>query len=736
MIRDADTRGPGPSTASATDDASAPPPQPQRPGDRRQMRPRALAAPARLGARAFAAPMRLCAPALAAPGRLGAPARAAIARLRAPVRAAGARLPAPLPALIEATLAYALLYPLLTLLHACTILATASALHALAAGGLLDRLAALGPGDPVYKSVVLWTLAGIEPQGIAVVEPLGGWLHAHAGAVFAAPALLPADHWLSAAVADGATLMAELLTRTLGNLAIVAVGGGLLFAPHRARRGWRLDWPTLLAGLILLRGALGLARLAAQLTPHQLEILGLVHVLSKTFRWTPRDYADHLRLLPATLLECATLVVLALIAVSLWRHGRGARTTAGPAPRPRATLAARRRVLAHAGLLAAWATLMLVAPTRGLAGADPMLETTPAATEVVAEDAGDGAVGGSGPTVVAIQGTPFDYQYTVNGVRQVVRGIGYNVPYADRDRDWRARRYDRDFAMMAAAGFNTLIGWDEREFDDLTLDKAQQYGLGVAWPYDFPADGDWTDPAYRAAQRERVLGFVARYMNHPALRMWGLGNEVFHDMPEEDRPERARAFADFYADVVVAVHALDPNHPVLYRDSEDVWFEPVRQALVDRGLEQPWLVYGANIFTFRLRELVEGWPERGLRVPLLISEYGPTGYAPADRPGAMLGMWDLIRQHREYVLGGSIYAWTTDGIEAIDRVYGLVDDDGQPVDGALAAIADRYATARKRCPAAPCSGSAARDATPSGGAGAAQSPSDSARAAGANPAGH
>src|SRR5947207_1832161 len=94
-------------------------------------------------------------------------------------------------------------------------------------------------------------------------DPRG--LHAHAGAVFAAPALLPGDHWLSAAVADGATLLAQLLTRTLGYLAILAVGGGLLCARHRVRRGWRLGWPELLAGLIIVRGVLGLARLAAEL---------------------------------------------------------------------------------------------------------------------------------------------------------------------------------------------------------------------------------------------------------------------------------------------------------------------------------------------------------------------------------------------------------------------------------------------------------------------------------------
>jgi len=615
----------------------------------------------------------------------------------------------PLPALLGASLAYVLLYPLLTLLHAVIILGAAQALHALATLGLVDRLAALGPGDPVYKSVVLWTLAGIEPQGIALAGPLGAWLHFHLGGIFAAPELLPAGKWVGTAVADGGTLLAQIVTRALGCLAVMVIGGGLLLARRRAGRLARPGWRELLAGLIVVQGALGLGRALGELTPHDLEILGLAHVLSKTFHWTPADYAAALRLLPAFLLECATLAVLSLIAVSVWRSARRA---ARPA---RFTLSGERRLFAHGALLAAWAAAMLLVPSRGLADVEPMLEAPAApAAPATAEEVADGPAALTGPSVVAIQGSPFQYTYTVNGTRQVLRGIGYNVPYHTRTREWRAQRYDRDFAMMRAAGFNTLVGWDEREFDDLTLDKAQQYGLGVIWPYDLPPDGDYTDPAFRAAQRERVLGFVARYASHPALRMWGLGNEVFHDMPEHERTERAQAFAAFYADLVAAVHALDPNHPIIYRGSEDVWFEPLRLALVDRGLEQPWLVYGANIFTFRLREMIDAWPDRGLRVPLFISEYGPTGYAPADRPGALVAMWDLIRQHRDYVLGGSIYAWTTNGIEAIDRVYGLVDDDGQPVDGALDAIAQRYAATRKPCGPTPCSGAARTNTAPSG----------------------
>jgi hypothetical protein len=405
--------------------------------------------------------------------------------------------------------------------------------------------------------------------------------------------------------------------------------------------------------------------------------------------------------------ECLTLALLALLVVLAWRRKlpglrRRPRGAAAGAPLTPPTA---QRQLARGTMVAVWLSLALLAPPHGLAEDEPMYEAPAAVTptEVVPDTAAPAPA--AGPARVSIEGEPYHYVYKVNGARQVLRGIGYNVAYAARDRAWRAQRYDRDFAMMQAAQFNTLVGWDEREFDDLTLDKAQQYGLGVVWPYNLPPDGDYADPAYCAAQRERALRFVARYAGHPALRMWGLGNEVLHDMPEQDYAARAQAFAACYADLVAAVHAADPNHPIIYRDSEDVWLDPVRLALVDRGLDRPWMVYGANIFTFRLRDLVAGWPDRGLGVPLVISEYGPTGYAADDRPGAMVAMWNIIRQKRarDYVLGGSIYGWATDGIEAIDRVYGLTNADGQPVDGTLAAIAQRFAAAtRKPCRLAAC----------------------------------
>jgi len=53
-------------------------------------------------------------------------------------------------------------------------------------------------------------------------------------------------------------------------------------------------------------------------------------------------------------------------------------------------------------------------------------------------------------------------------------------------------------------------------------------------------------------------------------------------------------------------------------------------------------------------------------------------------------MWKMIRGANGWVLGGAVYAWTTDGPEEVDRVFGLVDADGNPVDGAFATVGSFY----------------------------------------------
>jgi beta-galactosidase/beta-glucuronidase len=130
---------------------------------------------------------------------------------------------------------------------------------------------------------------------------------------------------------------------------------------------------------------------------------------------------------------------------------------------------------------------------------------------------------------VEVVATSRGFEYLVNGVPQVIHGMGINTQYrrllspADR-RD----RLQSDMAEMQAMGVNTLAGWVPAEFDSQLQETAQRHGIGVVMPYDVKTDADYTDPSVRAALTQQALAWVQRYRTYPAVRMWGLGKELLH----------------------------------------------------------------------------------------------------------------------------------------------------------------------------------------------------------------
>ena len=134
------------------------------------------------------------------------------------------------------------------------------------------------------------------------------------------------------------------------------------------------------------------------------------------------------------------------------------------------------------------------------------------------------------------------------------------------------------------------------------------------------------------------------------------------------------------------IHELDPNHPVVYRDAEDLYFARIRAALLRDGKPRPWFVYGTNVYTQRLAEVIENWPRQGLDAPLLVSEFSPGGVGMAERPRMLGWYWSTIRAHPERVIGGVVYTWATRGPEDLDRIFGLTDEEGRPIDGSLATL--------------------------------------------------
>lgn len=305
----------------------------------------------------------------------------------------------------------------------------------------------------------------------------------------------------------------------------------------------------------------------------------------------------------------------------------------------------------------------------------------------------------SGALATQIRGTDARYRYSVGGQPEIIRGMGYNPRLDGLSPDDRRVRLAQDMLLMATANVNTLIGWNPAVLDGLALDVAWQAGLGVALPFDVDFTADVRSPSVRAEFLAAIQVWVQQYQQHPALRMWAVGNEVLQRAvppswcstpPTAEQASWADTWSGLLVEAADLIHMLDPQHPVLYREAEDAYSPWLARALGERPADRPWLVYGVNAYTSRLPEILASWLDRGIPTSLLVSEYAPLNAPRGGRASGLREQWAAIRVYGDYVLGGAVYVWSTDGPEAVDQQFGLVDASGRPVDNALETVAELY----------------------------------------------
>ena len=556
------------------------------------------------------------------------------------------------------------------------------------------------PLDPVYTRAAMDSLADLRVQGLAVAAPLGDWLHSVQPSLFADPSRV---HWAVARIViqPGSPVLGRLLAAGIAHAGVL--GAGLL----AVRSGYRHRHAGLLIAGVAMQVQVALSILGAQPSVRELEATGVSFALNAMLPWLePRSAAVTNSVegvwppaVAGVLVALALLIGYAPAVMVLLLRNRPRRLVCGSAALVMLTSAA------CAGILHQDASAAEPVPVEAVAAASAVAPSTanvvavpsqPASTSTIQHAAMtidrwfDEASPASGPSHVQIVGADYQYQYLVNGEPQVIRGMGLNTQYSLlMSPAERAAQLDRDMSALAALGVNTVLGWDPAEFDGVLLDAAQRYGIGVVLPFDLDPEADYTDPQVRASLRTEVLDWVARYRTYPALRMWGLGNEVLHKIvhpawvgPQDPLRERnAEAFSDWLVETADAIHAADADHPVTYRSAEDAFVDWVVAAFERRGGgPRPWFVWGTNCYQPYLGQIVDHWTQAGMPTALWVSEFAPGGMAVPDRPDGFAAMWGVIRRHPEWVLGGAVYAWTRNGPEGVDRNFGLTDD-GQPVDG-------------------------------------------------------
>jgi hypothetical protein len=118
--------------------------------------------------------------------------------------------------------------------------------------------------------------------------------------------------------------------------------------------------------------------------------------------------------------------------------------------------------------------------------------------------------------------------------------------------------------LLASSGATSFRTWGVGPDTAARLDEAERLGLTVSlgiWLGHVRHGFDWHDDAQLAEQREAVREAVLAYRDHPALLLWGVGNEM--ELRNDD-PAMWREVGE----LVRMVRDLDPHHPAMVVTAE------------------------------------------------------------------------------------------------------------------------------------------------------------------------
>lgn len=204
------------------------------------------------------------------------------------------------------------------------------------------------------------------------------------------------------------------------------------------------------------------------------------------------------------------------------------------------------------------------------------------------------------------------------------------------DGAWQLRREGKPYVILGAGGVdhlellaklggNSIRTWGIKQLEETDasgknlLDRAHALGLTVSpgiWVQQPRHGFNLDDPKQVEKQRVAVREAIRRYKDHPAILVWGLGNEVEIQRKPEEYPRIFRELNE----LARIVKAEDPDHPVMTILAGAS--EPKIRAVMENYPEID--ILGINSYGSSA-----GVPEKlratGWTKPYIQTEYGPKG---------------------------------------------------------------------------------------------------------------
>lgn len=293
------------------------------------------------------------------------------------------------------------------------------------------------------------------------------------------------------------------------------------------------------------------------------------------------------------------------------------------------------------------------------------------------------------PAVVKLTKTAVGYQLTRNGEPYFIRGAGGSGPND----------------LLAKAGGNSLRTWGADHLDKV-LDDAHQAGLSVAvgiWLGHERHGFNYNDADQVATQFAKAGEIIARYKDHSAVLLWGIGNEM-----EGYGAGDNAAIWSAINNIASLAKRLDPNHPTMTVTAE-IGGDRVKNI---HRLCPDIDIVGINCYG-GIASLAERYAKVGGTKPYIVTEFGPAGVweTPKNSFGAVVELsstekaaryrdaWhDAIAGEKGKCLGGYAFTWGNKQ-EATATWFGMLLPDGSRL-GAVDALTQEWTGKQpaNRCP--------------------------------------
>ncbi len=205
-------------------------------------------------------------------------------------------------------------------------------------------------------------------------------------------------------------------------------------------------------------------------------------------------------------------------------------------------------------------------------------------------------------TEVTVEPVQAGYQLQVDGKPFAIKGAGG----------------DGDKALLAESGGNAFRTWGIGADTQARLDEAHQHGLKVAlgiWLGHARHGFQYNDPAQVSKQLADAKAAVEKFKDHPAVLLWGVGNEMEGFEATTD-PQIWRAVND----IAKMIHQVDPHHPTMTVIAE---IGGDKLPSIDKYCPDIDIV-GINSYG-GVTSIPERYRQAGLDKPYIVTEFGPPG---------------------------------------------------------------------------------------------------------------